>query len=1199
MGGFTCELTANHIHNFGTGGWVCFGLQQSQYVPFWCCVAILTLANVLLNSVHEYRSTAMLLVKRQRFQNTAQRIGRLVKMMNCTRRVAVKNGKFHADFVESSESNVTRVATEKMAGVCAERGIDRGLEAACLAVLLGMQRRRNYGTPVVAVLSKGGQPQEVDVQLQLPSMSFAALLLLADKALRALATGLTPGACVEAPELVFTWGLPAEETILHTQWILQPFGPYEVLVCGTSPEEEVSFKALFEACAANPDGDVWQMPMSSACRIEELLSWGKAVKDFAEYRDPSTQRLIPVSRLLSARSARPMADAVVGEGFCLSYEELLRRAGHVQAAVAGKANVNRGNQTAVLYLPRGEAIAPAFLGVLQAGFTVVPIDVHWPGDRVLSVTGDLEAAVALVDTTSAHAWDALGVQLPTILLDEHFFQAEQATLHSHPIGLVDQDDPAIVLFTSGSTGKPKGIVLSHGYLTALSVGVGEWKQMGPTTRTLCYHSPTWMPFIDYLFAPLLQGGCCLYFPDGGSHVVKPTELKDFGVQHGATHAGFVPAILDLLVGEGIPETMANIGIGGAAVPSELCIRVLEAMPANAVLYTGYSGTEQGDVTAVRLRGKEDVQLEATGKGHMSAGRPHSGQSCAILDEAFSPVGPGAIGEVTVAGAGLASGYLNLPKSTADTFLPKLPALGQQRSVRSGDLAVWTESGRLEVVGRRDGMVKVRGARVELGEVEAAVLSHPSVKEAVVTVYEDQLVVYVAPAVPADLREHCKGRLVAYMVPHIFEGLEELPRLPNGKVNKKALAKPRAQAGGAETVMELDSLGQMRKFTRSAASEDRVLDNVRAILIGIVIQSHAIPLLASGPGMLDVEYRSLNASWGPVQLYILQLARSGGWSSLAFLSGFDDTRAEAPYGLTYREPLFLALWLILGFQWSLWYLPAFVLMRAAFCAAHWAGLEKTNLLVSSQVWLLMPAFVDLYVGWRPNSPVVSTECPSQCFCPWQKWPAAQNVAYYTLGWWVDFEDPVGNSFTGHGMIFIPCYWIGFYLGGGAFKVLTKVADETNYIRRISITSAVLAVYCIVNQWGYLFTSLYDDRCSSFWQPGGLLWLQILKNVAYMATNLSMSLLYVLFIAAAVPIHLKYLAKICFPALIASALTPCILDLSPMVLELRKVLPAALSPGLELAWSFTVPFLYELVVGAAFALLLPLIARAAMRAVAMAT
>jgi len=395
---------------------------------------------------------------------------------------------------------------------------------------------------------------------------------------------------------------------------------------------------------------------------------------------------------------------------------------------------------------------------------------------------------------------------------------------------------------------------------------------------------------------------------------------------------------------------------------------------------------------------------------------------------------------------------------------------------------------------------------------------------------------------------------------------------------------------------LDSLGQMRKFTRRAASEDRVLDNVRAILIGVVIQSHAIPLLPIGAAMLDVANRKLGATWAPWQLFLLQITRGGGWSSLAFLNGFDDTRAMRPYGLTYREPLFLAMWLMLDFNWTMWYLPAFVLMRATFCAAHWMRMEKLHLLVFSQIWILMPAFVDLYIGWQPQSPNIPTECPSMCFCPWKDWPQAQKISYYIMGWWVAPGDPVAHSYIGHALIFIPCYWIGFYFGGSIFKMLTKIADEPSILRRAAIAAGVLGLYCFMFVKGQFLINEYDDRCNAFWSPeGNFIYEQIVKNAVYFVMNLSMSLTYVIFIAA-VPIHLKYLAKICFSSLIFSAFTPCLLDFPSMALELRKVLPAAISPSLEMVWVFSVPFLYELVVGAFFAVVLPIVAKGVMRVAA---
>eukprot|EP00746_Dinoflagellata_sp_MGD_P118291 gnl/MRDRNA2_/MRDRNA2_54429_c0_seq1.p1 gnl/MRDRNA2_/MRDRNA2_54429_c0~~gnl/MRDRNA2_/MRDRNA2_54429_c0_seq1.p1 ORF type:complete len:406 (-),score=57.16 gnl/MRDRNA2_/MRDRNA2_54429_c0_seq1:118-1206(-) len=350
-------------------------------------------------------------------------------------------------------------------------------------------------------------------------------------------------------------------------------------------------------------------------------------------------------------------------------------------------------------------------------------------------------------------------------------------------------------------------------------------------------------------------------------------------------------------------------------------------------------------------------------------------------------------------------------------------------------------------------------------------------------------------------------------------------------------------------------------------------------------------------MLDVASRPLGATWRPWQLFLLQMARGGGWSALAFLSGFDDSRGEKPYGFTYREPLFLALWVLMDFNWMMWYLPAFVLLRSIFCAAHWVGIEWLHLLVFSQIWILMPAFVDLYIGWHPEFPDVPKECPSMCFCPFQEWPQAETIAYYTLGWWSSGE--VTDSFVGHGLIFIPCYWIGFYFGGSIFKLLTKVADEPSILQRAVVGTGVLALYCAMYMKGQFLLRDYDDRCTAFWDPkGNFIYEQIFKNVIYFVMNLSMSMTYVFVIAAVVPVHLKYMAKVCFSALIFSAFTPCLLDFPSMALELRKVVPAKISPFLEMAWVFSVPFLYELVSGAFFAFLLPIVANAVLRTMAAA-
>ncbi|CAE8666300.1 unnamed protein product [Polarella glacialis] len=1074
-----------------------------------------------------------------------------------------------------------------------------------------MQCRRKGGGFCLGVTMSGDKVECADVELE--KKSFASLVREAQQLLQKEATG---DQADTKPEVVFAWGRNTADfsNICAEVWKVreEEGSSGHILVSGTSLEEEMSFQLCWQACAKIFETDVWQVPVFPSSSLDRVREWGRAPLDFASHSD-SAGKLLPVPCLIAERAQNIQAEkrqqlgalAVAGKNFQISYEELYRRTASVAQVLMQQADPKKPKAVLVC-MGRGEAIAPTFLGILAAGFYVVPVDIHWPQDRILQVAEECNACLAFAEAESLKLLD--GTSMKALVIDSSFYAHAQgpAQMEARELAQISSEDIAVILFTSGSSGKPKGILLSHGYLTALVLGIAASKRMDMLTKTLCYHSPTWMPFLDYLFCPLVVGGCCLFFPDDG-HVVKPAELAVFAEQHGATSAGFVPAVLDILAEEGIPPSLSDIGVGGAAVPSKLCTHVLPLMQARpdgspATLYTGYSGTEQGDVTQIRMRCEEDVERAINSSGFMGAGRVHTGQTMVLLDSAFGIVGPSAIGEITISGPGLASGYLNLPEKTSETFLTSCEALMGARAVRSGDLGKWTEAGQLILVGRRDSMVKVRGARIELGEVEGTISAHPAVKACIVTVLEDKLVVYVSPAVPADLRDFCKGRLVAYMVPHIFEGLEELPRLPNGKVNKKLLPKPEERADGAEAVMELDSLGQMRKFTRASASEDRVLDNVRAILIALVIQSHSVPLL-DGATMITSTNQTLPAQWGPMQLFVLNFVRGGGWSSLAFLSGFDDTRAEKPYSTTYREPVFICLWLLLDFNHTMWYLPVFAYMRIVFCSMHKIGLEKTHIVLASQIWILLPAFVDFYMGWdlglaagdpgQDQQAELLGACPAHCVCPWQESPWLQDVAHYSSGWWVTGPVFTANSYVGHGMIFIPCYWLGFYYGSKIFKVLTKLADETSPLRRLMTAGIALAVYLVMFTGGHFLSDDFDDRCSAFWSPGGsFMWGQVLQNLLYYASNLFASLIWVVFIASAVPIHLKYLAKICFASLIISGLTPGVLDMPSMALELRRVLPSSISPGVEILWTFLVAVLFELVVGAVVTTILPIVIKAGM-------
>jgi len=251
------------------------------------------------------------------------------------------------------------------------------------------------------------------------------------------------------------------------------------------------------------------------------------------------------------------------------------------------------------------------------------------------------------------------------------------------------------------------------------------------------------------------------------------------------------------------------------------------------------------------------------------------------------------------------------------------------------------------------------------------------------------------------------------------------------------------------------------------------------------------------------------------------------------------------------------------------------------------LEITHVVLVSQLWLIMPAFVDIYVGFKPAwqgtdppdplNPPQDKFCPSECFCPFEAWPCFQPFSYYTAGYW---NFGIAHSWLGHGLIFIPCYWIGLYSGKYVFPLLTKLANEPSLVRRLGSAVLVMILYY------YCFTILgevtagYDDRCKSFWDEGQFQFGQIVKNLRYFAMNLGMSLLYVVFIAAACPVHLKYLAKISFSSLIFSDFFACIMDLGPIALAIRSAVPSFVSPVLEIAATLVVPFTFELLSGVVF-------------------
>jgi amino acid adenylation domain-containing protein len=355
------------------------------------------------------------------------------------------------------------------------------------------------------------------------------------------------------------------------------------------------------------------------------------------------------------------------------------------------------------------------------------------------------------------------------------------------------DSQMVVIYTSGSTGAPKGTVLGgRGYVNLLR-WYRERMGLGPDTRYLLILSFSFDAALKDILGTLLNGGCLVLAPAR----YDPGKLVELIERYRATALCCTPTQLYPVLDGGF-ERLASLRcvcVGGEATHVARVRPWFESEHCRSGLLHGYGPTECSDVTAGSgpMRGRELRELD-----RLPLGSPVPWGRVYVLDGRDELQPRGVPGELCVGGELLAQGYLNRPGLTAERFVVD-PFVPGQRMYRTGDVARWRRDGELELLGRIDRQVKIRGLRIELGEVESQLSEHPSVREAVVTVHEDaggerRLVAYAAGgaeglASAGELREHLRRRLPEYMVPTAFVELERLPQGSSGKVDVQALPAP--------------------------------------------------------------------------------------------------------------------------------------------------------------------------------------------------------------------------------------------------------------------------------------------------------------------------------------------------------------------------------------------------------------------------
>jgi amino acid adenylation domain-containing protein len=425
----------------------------------------------------------------------------------------------------------------------------------------------------------------------------------------------------------------------------------------------------------------------------------------------------------------------------------------------------------------------ALLGILDAGGVYVPLDPRAPAARLAWLIAD--TGMPVVVTTSDDVTPLPDVAVQRVCLDRLAADAEAETAID---AAVSPDQLACVLYTSGSTGTPKGVGVSHRNILRLVSGLTCVRLDAPGACLL--HSPLAFDASTFeIWGPLLNGGRCVVAPPGP---IDASALPPLLARHGVTTLWLTSALFNTIadLAPGAVAGVRELLIGGEPVSAPHVARVQSARPGLTIV-NGYGPTEATTFTTM-YRLPDAVEAGPYG---VPIGAPIANTQVYVLDARQQPLPPGMFGELYVGGPGVSRGYWRRPGLTAAAFVPDhLSGQRGARLYRTGDRARWRADGVLECAGRVDRQVKVRGYRIEPGEIEAALCAHPGVREAAVIADREasRLIAYWVAAAGGDLptverlRAHLLARLPEYMVPAVLQRLDALPLTAHGKIDRRAL-----------------------------------------------------------------------------------------------------------------------------------------------------------------------------------------------------------------------------------------------------------------------------------------------------------------------------------------------------------------------------------------------------------------------------
>ncbi|MEI7382470.1 amino acid adenylation domain-containing protein, partial [Pectobacterium versatile] len=482
----------------------------------------------------------------------------------------------------------------------------------------------------------------------------------------------------------------------------------------------------------------------------------------------------------------PDAIAVVFEAQSLSYAELNRRANQLAHRLL-TLGIKPDDRVA-LCVERSLEMVVGLMGILKSGAAYVPLDPTYPAERLAYMIDDAKPVALLTQTNQTAIQTA---DIPAIMLDADTFDAYPTSNPDAQALGVTSTHLAYVIYTSGSTGKPKGVMVAHRNVLHLATSLKTLLAFDRPNRIALNASIVFDASVKN-WIQMLSGHTLVIVPDAIRTDAR--QLWHYFSHHAVDLFDCTPVqlqwLLDVGLGSDPDYQPAQVLIGGDAISQGIWSRLQQLTDTRFI--NVYGPTEcTVDATAC---------LIDTSQPTPTIGRPLTNTKVYILDTQGQPVPVGVIGEIYIGGAGVARGYLNRPELSAERFITN-PFVDEQdaRLYKTGDLGRWQYDGSIAYLGRNDFQVKLRGFRLELGEIESILMQHPGIQEAVVIVREDipddkRLVAYFqtqpdTQPTPAELRLQLSQRLAEYMIPSAFVSLDAFPLTPNGKLDRKALPEP--------------------------------------------------------------------------------------------------------------------------------------------------------------------------------------------------------------------------------------------------------------------------------------------------------------------------------------------------------------------------------------------------------------------------